>query len=89
MPWLNGSAVAYLNVDVAVSGPVPDVSVTPQLEKLAVETMKKIPWPYKGFKEASMFDIWNTVAEGYVGILGSGSDFTAFVQNGIASVITP
>lgn len=89
LPWLKGSAVAYLNVDVAVSGPNPDLSATPQLHKLALDSMKKIIWPFKGSRDATMYEVWNTITEGEVGVLGSGSDYTAFVHNGIASVAKP
>lgn len=33
-----------------------------------------------------MYDAWNAATGGDVGVLGSGSDYTAFVHNGIASV---
>ena len=29
LPWLNGAAVSYLNIDVGSSGPVPDISASP------------------------------------------------------------
>lgn len=89
LPWLQGSAVAYLNVDTAASGPNPKLSATPQLHKLAVESMKKIIWPFKGSKDATMYDVWNDITDGEVGVLGSGSDYTAFVHNGIPSVCNP
>ncbi|OAL74715.1 glutamate carboxypeptidase [Trichophyton violaceum] len=88
LPWLKASTVAYLNIDVAVSGPVPDLSATPELHKLALESMKKVIWPYKGRKDTTMYDVWNTANGGEVGVLGSGSDYTAFVHNGIASLDT-
>lgn len=78
--------MAYLNVDVAVSGPLPDTSATPQLHKVALEAMKKVVYSVDGHNKTTLYDVWDDVSEGEVGVLGSGSDYTAFVHNGIASV---
>jgi N-acetylated-alpha-linked acidic dipeptidase len=48
LPWLKATNVAYLNIDVAVSGPIPDITATPQLHKIATDIMRKIIYPYKG-----------------------------------------
>nr|AJD23169.1 glutamate carboxypeptidase [Onygena corvina] len=86
LPWLKASTIAYLNVDVAVSGPLPDVGATPELHKIAIEAMKKVVWPYKGRRDTSMYDIWKTLNGGEIEVLGSGSDYTSFLHNGIASL---
>lgn len=83
---MKASTVAYLNIDVAVSGPIPDISATPQLHEIAQEAMKKVIYEFKGSKETTLYDVWHSVSEGKVGVLGSGSDYTAFVHNGIPAV---
>jgi N-acetylated-alpha-linked acidic dipeptidase len=85
IPWLKTAAVSYLNIDVAVSGPIPDLSATPDLHNVSVELMKKIMWPYRGATDLTMYDVWNEEV-GEVGVLGSGSDYTAFLHRGIASI---
>ncbi|OQV03349.1 Transferrin receptor-like dimerization domain-containing protein [Cladophialophora immunda] len=88
IPWLKGSAVAYLNLDGAASGPNPELSASPELHKIATETMKKVVYPYHGYKNLTYYDVWYGLSKGTVGVLGSGSDYTAFVHNGIASLDT-
>lgn len=50
--------------------------------------MKKVLWPHPGADELNrtMYDAWYDETDGNVGVLGSGSDYTAFVHNGISSV---
>ena len=85
IPWLKTAAVSYLNIDVAVSGPWPDISATPDLHAIAIETMKKVIYPIPGSSHQTMYDVWRNVS-GEVGVLGSGSDYTAFLHRGIASI---
>lgn len=85
VPWIKDTVVSYLNIDVAVSGPHPHISASPELHELAVETMKKILWPALGGNE-TMYDIWHADTKGSVGVLGSGSDYTAFVHRGVAAI---
>lgn len=47
--------------------------------------MKKIVYPYRGSTNQTMYDIWSTTS-GEVGVLGSGSDYTAFLHRGIAAI---
>ncbi|OAX79631.1 hypothetical protein ACJ72_06048 [Emergomyces africanus] len=84
--WLKETAVAYLNVDVAVSGPHPSIAGTPGLHQLSIELMKKVAWPYKGDDTLTLYDMWYASNDGEVGVLGSGSDYTAFVHNGLAAL---
>ncbi|KAK2756239.1 hypothetical protein FQN54_005647 [Arachnomyces sp. PD_36] len=86
IPWLRESTVAYLNVDIAVSGPRPGISATPQLHELAIELMKKVIFPYEGSANMTLHDMWYAGNEGEVGVLGSGSDYTSFVHNGIPAI---
>jgi N-acetylated-alpha-linked acidic dipeptidase len=85
IPWLKNAAVSYLNVDVAVSGPIPDLSATPDLHAIATRLMSKIVYPYRGSSEQTMHDVWSSLT-GSFGVLGSGSDYTAFLHRGIASI---
>lgn len=83
---LRKTAVAYLNVDVAVTGPRPDLAATPELHTIATEVMKKVVHPNFGGFNLSLYDAWREASGGTVGVLGSGSDYTAFVHSGISSV---
>ena len=47
--------------------------------------MKKIVYPYRGSTNQTMYDVWSTTS-GEVGVLGSGSDYTAFLHRGIAAI---
>lgn len=89
IPWLSKAAVSYLNVDVATSGPVPDISATPELHTLVTETMKKVVFPNIGtadlYPQQTLYDVWTNLSAP-LGVLGSGSDYTSFLHNGIGSV---
>ncbi|KAL8967440.1 MAG: hypothetical protein Q9197_005427 [Variospora fuerteventurae] len=84
MDWLTGSAVAYLNIDVGVSGKSPGLSATPELGTIATDIMKKIVWPT--MPNETLYDAWSAESDGEIGILGSGSDYTSFLHNGISSL---
>lgn len=75
-------------MDVGVSGPLPDTSATPELHKVAKDSMKKVMYPYEGHENMTLYELWHAVSGGEIYVLGSGSDYTAFVHNGIASVST-
>ncbi|KAG9185239.1 putative glutamate carboxypeptidase [Alternaria panax] len=85
IPWLTNAAVSYLNIDVAVSGPIPDVAATPDLHAIATSLMKKVVYPYRNNTGLTMYDVWSHES-GEFGILGSGSDYTSFLHRGIASI---
>lgn len=84
--WLIETAVAYLNIDVAVSGPNPSIGMTPELRTIGTELMKKVIHPSGGAFNETLFDKWYSLSEGEVETLGSGSDYTAFLHYGINSV---
>jgi N-acetylated-alpha-linked acidic dipeptidase len=88
VPWIRQSNVAYINLDTAVSGPVPDISATPDLHAIGLEVMKKIVYPYQNLTNVTMYDVYTETSEsGIPGVLGSGSDYTAFLHgNGISSI---
>jgi N-acetylated-alpha-linked acidic dipeptidase len=87
-------AVAYFNVDVAVSGPNFSASAVPSLKQFVREIARSVPSPAGG----TVFDVWKAhhstddehqgsnapPMEGesvHVGDLGSGSDYTPFLQH--------
>jgi len=85
-------AVAYFNVDVAVSGPNFSAAAVPSLKQFVREIARAVPSPAGG----TVYDVWrnehsegnehrpsNAPADGdvRVGDLGSGSDFTPFLQH--------
>ncbi|KAK4222873.1 putative glutamate carboxypeptidase 2 [Podospora fimiseda] len=84
--WLTETAVAYLNIDVAVSGPRPYVDATPELHTVAGETLKKVVYPNFGGYNISLFDAFTDTTGGEFGVLGSGSDFTSFLHRGISAL---
>jgi N-acetylated-alpha-linked acidic dipeptidase len=47
--------------------------------------MKKVVYPFRGSANQTMYDVWST-ADGTVGVLGSGSDYTAFLHRGVAAI---
>lgn len=87
VPWIKEANVAYINMDTAVSGSVPDISATPDFHAIALETMKKVVYPYHGLTNVTLYDVFNEATPGELGVLGSGSDYTAFLHNnGISSI---
>ena len=92
---LRDKAVAYLNLDAAVSGPHFGASSVPSLWKLMRSTTRDIKDPKTG---KSVYQQWQDRArenrpegeqhppEARIGALGSGSDYTPFLQHlGVAS----
>lgn len=86
-------AVAYLNIDAGVSGPNFSAAAVPSLKEFVREIARDVPSPQGG----SVYDRWREnrqpefnrppaaapplTAEAVVGDLGSGSDFTPFLQH--------
>ena len=91
---LQQKAVAYLNVDVAVNGPNYGVSSVPSLWRLIRAATREVKDPKTG---KTIYEQWQDRAreqrgeldeesEARIGPLGSGSDYTPFLQHlGIAS----
>ena len=86
IPWLKSAAVSYLNIDIAVSGPIPDLASSPELHDIAIEVSKQITWPYRGTTNRTMYDVWYENSGGVIEVLGSGSDYTSFLHRGIPSI---
>ena len=85
-------AVAYFNVDVAVAGPNFGASAVPSLKEFVRDVTKSVPSPLGG----TVYEEWKNnhpaaneshesgtspVQEPPVGDLGSGSDYTPFLQH--------
>ncbi|HBB98569.1 MAG TPA: glutamate carboxypeptidase [Blastocatellia bacterium] len=86
---LQQKAVAYLNVDVAVNGPNYGASAVPSLWKLIRAATREVKDPKTG---KSVYQQWQDRAreqraeldaesEARIGPLGSGSDYTPFLQH--------
>jgi N-acetylated-alpha-linked acidic dipeptidase len=83
------NAVAYFNVDVAVSGNEFGASAVPSLKEFVRDVTKAVPSPAGG----TVYEVWksqrdendkkepNGRQQPHVGDLGSGSDFTPFLQH--------
>jgi N-acetylated-alpha-linked acidic dipeptidase len=95
-------AVAYLNMDAAVSGPDFSAAAVPSLKEFVRQVSRDVPSPAGG----SLYEVWHSAAAGKavglqteaigstaripaaqlrpdvpVGDLGSGSDYTVFLQH--------
>ncbi|KAI8337463.1 hypothetical protein BC941DRAFT_452316 [Chlamydoabsidia padenii] len=85
--WLNKEGTVYINMDTAVSGPHFAARASPSLKKLLYQVTKNVNDPRTG---GSVYNAWSNLTNSDippVGTLGSGSDFTSFLQHvGIASV---
>ncbi|HXI61342.1 MAG TPA: M28 family peptidase, partial [Pyrinomonadaceae bacterium] len=86
---LQQKAVAYLNVDVAVNGPNYSASAVPSLWKLIRAATREVKDPKSG---KTVYQQWQDRAreqraeldaeqEARIGPLGSGSDYTPFLQH--------
>ena len=86
------NAVIYINVDVAVSGPEFSAAAVPSLKQFIREVARSVPSPMG----SSVYEVWRNSHsagnehrpsnappdnEARVGDLGSGSDFTPFLQH--------
>lgn len=74
IPWLSKAAIAYLNVDVGTRGSKFTAKAAPLLRKALYAVTSSVPSPNQTVPGQSVSDVWNK----HIGILGSGSDFTAF-----------
>ncbi|KAI4906789.1 hypothetical protein J4E90_010249 [Alternaria incomplexa] len=74
LPWLSGSTVAYLNVDVATAGPNFKLSAAPLMSSVVEEVARMVMSPNQTVAGQSVYDVWDKRIE----TMGSGSDFTAF-----------
>lgn len=83
IPWLAHANVAYVNVDVATTGPIFKASASPLLNKVLYEVVDLVQSPNQTVPGQTIGDVW----DGSISTMGSGSDFTAFQDfAGIPSV---
>lgn len=83
LPWLSGSTIAYINVDVGARGPHFTTSAAPVLNKAIYEVTSQVISPNQTVPGQTVRDLWS----GHISTMGSGSDFTAFQDfAGISSI---
>lgn len=81
---LTKNTLAYLNVDIGAVGDHLNIQASPLLDDILIQGTKDITTD----SGSSVYDIWKNTSRGHpaVGVLGSGSDYTGFLQLlGIAS----
>ncbi|KAJ1951295.1 Vacuolar protein sorting-associated protein 70 [Linderina macrospora] len=93
--WIRENVVAYLNLDGGVRGHNIQFKATPNLRPLIYDVTKRVKHPHSN---KSVYDMWyereNSVQKTHrkshkphVGPLGSGSDYTVFLNHlGVSSV---
>ncbi|KAL8965728.1 MAG: hypothetical protein Q9183_003713, partial [Haloplaca sp. 2 TL-2023] len=83
LPWLSKATVAYLNVDIGSVGPRFKAQAAPVLNQVIYEATAMVQSPNQTVAGQTVRDVW----DGQIGTLGSGSDFTAFLDfAGISSI---
>ncbi|KAG0134345.1 hypothetical protein HOY82DRAFT_516155 [Tuber indicum] len=82
--WAVPNMVAYVNVDVAVSGSHFSLAAVPELWGLVEDTLKDTSSPKTPGK--SIYDEWSA-HKGVARVPGSGSDYTAFIHTSGIAVI--
>ncbi|KAI1974864.1 hypothetical protein LOZ51_001661 [Ophidiomyces ophidiicola] len=83
LPWLSKANIAYLNLDVAATGPNFQSSASPLLHKAIYEATRLVLSPNQTVKGQTVWDTWNK----NISPMGSGSDFTAFQDfAGVSSI---
>ncbi|EFW99317.1 peptidase s8/s53 [Grosmannia clavigera kw1407] len=83
LPWLSATSLAYVNIDVGVSGTEFSASAVPLLHDLLHVVAGEVASPNQTVVGQTIADTWS----GHIGPLGSGSDYTAFLDHaGIASL---
>ena len=74
IPWLSASAVAYINCDVATGGSHFSTRASPTINQAIHEAASLVQSPNQTVPGQTIRDLW----DGSIGVMGSGSDFTAF-----------
>ena len=83
LPWLSKATVAYLNVDIGSVGSRFNAQAAPVLNQVIYEATSLVQSPNQTVAGQTVRDVW----DGQIGTLGSGSDFTAFLDfAGIPSI---
>lgn len=76
--WIKKNVVAYLNLDSAVTGNTLLLESSPQLKKLLMDVAKEVDYPKGGTLHEHFM---TSIFQGEVPILGSGSDYTVFLEH--------
>lgn len=76
---LQKDVVAYLNVDVGVQGKFLQLSASPVLNRVLRKVARWLPYPGKG--GLSLYDHYKKEAGDRIINLGSGSDYTVFLEH--------
>lgn len=86
--YLTHHALAYINLDVAVSGPNFKGSASPLLNSLLRAVTKRVTYPSQSSeKSQSVYDHWKETGGAQISTLGSGSDYSVFLDHlGIPSL---
>ncbi|QPG74845.1 hypothetical protein FOA43_002181 [Brettanomyces nanus] len=71
------STVAYINLDLAVSGDKLDIGASPLLYDILKDTTKGLSYS----QNQSLYQHFETTSKGRISNLGSGSDFTVFLDH--------
>jgi len=82
---LTKNAIAYLNVDIGAVGDALNIAASPLLDDALVQATKDVVTN----TGTTVYDNWKNTSDGSpkIGVLGSGSDYTGFLQLlGITSV---
>ncbi|EDO19328.1 hypothetical protein Kpol_1036p74 [Vanderwaltozyma polyspora DSM 70294] len=83
---LKGHCYAYLNVDVSVGGTGLKLESSPSLNHVLNTALKQVQYPGSETPQ-SLYEHFYETPDKKIGILGSGSDFTVFLEHlGIPSV---
>lgn len=76
--WIGSKVVAYLNIDSAVTGNTLALQSSPVLNQVLKDAAKVLPYP----KGGTLFEHFqNGPLKGEIPILGSGSDYTVFLEH--------
>lgn len=76
--WIQNKVVAYLNMDSAVTGNTLALESSPVFKKLLLSVSKELEYP----KGGSLYEHFlSSPAKGEISILGSGSDYTVFLEH--------
>ena len=74
LPWIQDAHLAYINIDTGVTGTNFRANAAPLLNEYIRDVTFMVPSPNQTVPGQTVGDTW----DGWVGNMGSGSDFTAF-----------
>ena len=81
--YLKDKVLAYINLDVAVSGSYFTAGASPSLNELLRRVTTSVPYPSGG----TIYEHWKKHSNNRISTLGTGSDYTVFLDHlGIPSI---